>query len=319
MSIRNIAIIGLGGVGGYFGFKINQANKSNQITFIARGETYEAIKERGLKLLSPEHNESVTNPDVLLNQISKLKQPDLVLLCVKEYDLDKACSQLLKVITPETIILPMMNGANIYERMRNIISVNVILPSCVYVASHIKEKGLVEHKGKPGKLIFGKDPQNIEEKVNWIIDLFSESGIDFSYKENSLSDIWEKFIFIASFGLVTARYNSSIGEVANNEFQKLRAAEIMMEIKELSTSKNIYLDKNIIDLTFKRAITFPFHTPTSLQLDIHSGKRENELPLFAGAIIEMGRDLGIKTPKTESIYNELINLLKNKKAAHNDI
>lgn len=310
MSAKNIAIIGLGGVGGYFGFKINQANKSNQVIFIARGKTYEAIKANGLTLLSPEHKESVTRPNMVLERISTLQNPDLVILCVKEYDLDKACKQLSEVITPKTVILPMMNGANIYERIRSIIPSNTILPSCVYVASHIKEKGIIAHNGKPGKLFLGKDPQNVDADVSWIKDLFSKSGIDLSFRESSLPDIWTKYIFIASFGLVTARYNSSIGEVASNEFQQTKATEIMMEIKEIALRKNIDLDEDIICLTFERAKTFPFQTPTSLQLDVHSGKNENELPLFAGAIIKMGQDLGVKTPKTASIYNEIIHIMK---------
>lgn len=309
MNTKNIAIIGLGGVGGYFGFKINLANKSNQIIFIARGKSYEAIKIKGLTLLSPEYNESVSKPDLVLERISDLQDPDLIILCVKEYDLDSVCKQLSEVILPKTIVLPMMNGADIYERIRNIIPSNPVLPSCVYVASHIKEAGVVEHTGKPGKVYIGKDPQNFDADVSWIEDLFLKSRIDLSFRENSFPDIWTKFIFIASFGLVTARYNSSIGEVVNNEFQRKRAAELMMEIKEIALRKNVDLSEEIIALTFEKAKLFPYKTPTSLQLDVHSGKTENELPLFAGAIIKMGQDLGVETPKTESIYNEILHIL----------
>jgi 2-dehydropantoate 2-reductase len=319
MSKKNVAIIGLGGVGGYFGFKINQTNKSNQIIFIVRGKTFETIKANGLTLLSPEHKESITSPNVVLERISHLRKPDLVILCVKEYDLDKACYELREVITEKTVLLPMMNGADIYERIRSIIPSNPILPSCVYVASHIKEKGIVEHTGKPGKLFLGKDPQNLDAEVSWIKDLLFESGIDFTFRENSLPDIWTKYIFIASFGLVTARYNSSIGEVVSNEFQKNKAIEIMTEIKEIALRKNIDLGEDVIQLTFERAKTFPFQTPTSLQLDVHSGKNENELPLFAGGIIKMGQELGIETPKTKMIYNEITHILKGSLASHNKV
>lgn len=317
MRTKNIAIIGLGGVGGYFGFKINQANKLNQIVFIARGKTYEIIIANGLTLLSPEHKEIITRPNVVLERISDLQKPDLVILCVKEYDLNKTCHELTEAITDETVILPMMNGADIYERIRSIIPLNSILPSCVYVASHIKEKGIVEHTGKPGKLYLGKDPQNFDADISWIKELLLNSGIDLTFRENSLPDIWTKYIFIASFGLVTARYNSSIGEVVGNENQKTKATEIMMEIKEIALKKNINLGEDIIPNTFERAKTFPFQTPTSLQLDVYSGKNENELPLFAGAIIKMGRELGIGTPKTELIYNEITHILKESLATPN--
>lgn len=308
MKNKHIVIIGLGGVGGYFGFKIcqsNEKNKLHQISFVARAKTYETIIENGLTLLSSEHKNSITKPDAIYQDISQIKNPDLVLICVKEYDLENVCKQLPKVIINRTILLPMMNGTDIYDRIRTIIPSNTILPSCVYVASHIKEKGIVEHKGKAGKLIFGKDPEPIFENVDWVVNLIENSTISFEFKENSLIDIWTKFIFIASFGLVTAKYNSSIGAVCSNELQKQEAIKIMEEIKLIADKQGISLQDNIIQKTFEKAATFPAKTPTSLQLDVNSGKKNNELELFAGAIIKYGKEMNINTSLTKSVYQEI--------------
>ncbi len=308
MEKKNIAIIGLGGVGGYFGFKINQFNEIEnrfEIIFVARSQTYDIVKEKGLTLLSPEHPNSNTRPDQIVQNISEIENSDLVLICVKEYDLENVCTQLKQIISPKTILLPLMNGVDIYDRIRKIIPDNTILPACVYVASHIKEKGIVEHKGKAGKLIFGKDPANIPEDVEWIVQLIKDSGIDFDFKENSFADIWTKFFFVASFGLVTAKYNSSIGTVCNDPAQKQEATQIMMEVKMISDKKQIDLPSDMIEKTFEKAATFPSETPTSLQLDINIKKQNNELDLFAGAIIQYGKKLGIETPFTQKIYSEL--------------
>ncbi|MDN3693720.1 2-dehydropantoate 2-reductase [Chryseobacterium tructae] len=256
-------------------------------------------------LLSQEHPNDRTHPNAIEQNISDIKNPDLVLICVKEYDLENVCRQLKEVITKDTILLPMMNGADIYDRIRNIIPEHVILPTCIYVASHIKERGIVEHKGKTGKMILGKDPEHFSSDVAWVVDLLKESKIDFDFKDNSLTDIWTKFIFIASFGLVTAKHNSSIGTVCTDEKQKHEATEIMKEIKQIADKKEIYLVEDIIAKTFEKASTFPFQTPTSLQLDIHSGKKENELELFAGAVLKYGKDLQVDTPFTQKIYNEI--------------
>ena len=308
MNKKQITIVGLGGVGGYFGFKINQFNeKDNEfsVSFVARNETYTIVKENGLTLLSPEHTESITKPTAVYQTISEINNPDLILICVKEYDLENVCKQLQHVITENTILFPLMNGADIYDRIRKIIPNNTILPSCVYVASHIKAKGVVEHKGKAGKIIIGKDPNHPSENVDWIINLLQNSKIDFDFKDNSFADIWTKFIFIASFGLVTAKHNSSIGTVCTDEIQKQEATNIMLELKSIADKKGIILDDNIIQNTFDKAITFPFNTPTSLQLDINSKKENNELELFAGAIINYGKEVNIETPFTEKIYSEL--------------
>ncbi|WP_426478213.1 ketopantoate reductase family protein [Chryseobacterium sp. CBSDS_008] len=308
MNKKHIVVVGLGGVGGYFGFKINQTNETSgkyTVTFVARGETYGKVKENGLTLLSPEHSNTQTHPDAIVQNIRDIQNPDLVLICVKEYDLENVCKQLLSVINKDTILLPMMNGADIYDRIRKIIPGHTVLPTCIYVASHIKEKGIVEHKGKAGKMIVGRDPKHFSVPLEWITDLLSQSKIDFDFKDNSLTDIWTKFIFIASFGLVTAKHNSSIGTVCTNEQQKKEAAEIMKEIKQIADKKGIYLQEDIISATFEKASTFPFETPTSLQLDIHSGKKDNELELFAGAVLKYGAELGIETPFTQKIYTEI--------------
>lgn len=308
MEKKNIVVIGLGGVGGYFGFKINQLNeKENQFhtTFVARNKTYDVVLQNGLTLLSPEHSKNITKPDEVVQSISEIANANLVLICVKEYDLENVCKQLKQVINPKTILLPLMNGVDIYDRVKKIIPENTILPACVYVASHIKEKGIVEHKGKAGKLIFGKDPANASENVDWIIQLMTNSGIDFDFKDNSFADIWTKFIFVASFGLVSAKYNSSIGTVCKNSIQKQEATAIMKEVKVIAEKKGINLPSEIIEKTFEKASTFPPETPTSLQLDINVKKQNNELELFAGAIIHYGKELGIETLSTQKIYQEI--------------
>lgn len=308
MSKKHIVVLGQGGVGGYFGFKINQANETSKkykVSFVARGKTYNRIKENGLILLSPEHPVDHTYPDALEQNILDVKDPDLVLICVKEYDLENICQQLKGIISNETVLLPMMNGADIYERIRKIIPGNIILPTCLYVASHIKEKGIVEHKGKAGKLIVGRDPEHFSVDVDWIVDVLKESKIDFDFKHNSITDIWTKYIFIASFGLVTAKHNSSIGTVCTDEMQRTEALEIMKEIKMIADRKNIVLGEDIIEKTFEKAATFPFETPTSLQLDINSGKENTELELLGGAVLRFGKELAIATPFTYKIYNEI--------------
>lgn len=308
MNSKKITLIGLGGVGGYFGFKIAEHIKNNpnyEITFVARNETYEIVKNNGLTLLSSEHNQSVVIPNKIIENFEDIEKSDLIVICVKEYDLEKVCQSIMDKITENTVVIALMNGADIYERVRRIIKNGTFLPSCVYVASHIKEKGIVEHKGNTGKIIIGKDPENQDADVEWIIDLFKNSGADITFKQSSFEDIWTKFFFIASFGLVSARYNKSIGQVCEESVLKARATKIMEEIQAITSKIKIDLPADIISKTFEKALTFPYATPTSLQLDINSGKPNNELELFAGAILNYGKKLDIKTEETLKIHEEI--------------
>lgn len=313
MSKKHIVVIGLGGVGGYFGFKINKFNEGSQmfhITFVARNQTFHAIKERGLVLNSVEMGEVITKPDSVIENISYIINPDLILICVKAYDLEKVCKQLQNVITPRTILLPLMNGADIYERIRKVLPKHTILPSCVYISAHIKGKGIIAHKSMPGKIIFGKDNANPNTPIDWIIELLQKSQIDFDLQENPQKAIWTKFLFIASFGLVTTKHNSSFGTVCSDPIQKQEAANIMNEIKAIAHAKGIVLDESVKDNTFKIASSFPFETPSSIQLDIHGKKGVSELDVLGGTILRLGKELAIDTPCTKAIFNEITQLIE---------
>lgn len=308
MKSKKIVVIGPGGVGGYFGFKIAQKyenDKDVDVTFIARQETFRIIKENGLTLLSPEHSIPIAKPDHILENISEIKDADLILICVKEYDLERVCKELKDKINDKTVLLPLMNGVDIYDRIRKVISNGIVFPSCVYIASHIKEKGVIEHKGNSGKIIIGKDPLHNSYEPKWMVDLLTDCRIDVIYKDNSFSAIWIKFFFIASFGLVSARYNKSIGQINEEAELKERVTAIMREIEEIASKKAIDLPDNIVELTFQKAGTFPYNTQTSLQLDVQSKKADNELELFAGAIINYGKQLNTPVNETEKIYNEI--------------
>lgn len=308
MRTKQLAIIGLGGVGGYFGFKLAQKYASCNaviVSFVARVQTYDILKEKGLTLISAEHENPVVHPHQICSQVEELPATDIFVICVKEYDLENICRQLKSRIKEDTVILPLMNGVDIYERIRKVIPNGIVLPSCVYVASHIKEKGIVEHKGNPGKIIMGKDPENPQYDALEIAELFQNAGIDLSYKEDSFPDIWTKYFFIASFGLVTARYNKSIGQVIEEPLLQERATLIMEEIEAIAKRKEISIPQDIIEKTFQKAGSFPYQTPTSLQLDIQSGKADTELELFAGAIMDYGNSLEIPVRATQQIYQEI--------------
>jgi 2-dehydropantoate 2-reductase len=317
MNTTEIAVVGLGGVGGYFGFKLAQhyAGTPVAVTYVARGAKHDVVKERGLTLLSPEHPISTVRPARLVEEVVQLPEARVILLCVKEYDLEAVCQALKPIMRPEVVVLPLMNGVDIYERIRRVLSTGIVLPACVYVASHLQQKGVVEHKGNSGRIILGNDPEHPQFAPEWIVDLLAAAGIHVAYQADAFPAIWTKFMFIASFGLVSARYNQPIGQIAADPLLHERARRIMQEIVAIAHRKGYGLPSDIIEQTFQKARTFPFHTPTSLQLDVHSGRPRTELALFAGAIVAYGNALDIPTEETSRIQAEILELLAQKSPA----
>lgn len=305
--MKKVVLIGLGGVGGYFGYKLLDAKSGNeiQINFVARGDTYKVVKERGLTLLSPETNAAPLYVENIYEEVGSAPAADMYILCVKEYDLEDLCRQLKDLISEKTVLLPLMNGVDIYERIRSVIDKGTVLFSCVYVASHIKALGIIEQKGQQGKIFIGKDPKYTTPFPSWMTHLFESSGINASFMDDASPAIWTKFLFIASFGLVTGCHNVSIGTVLQQNKLKQQAATIMEEILRIAEKKGIHLPNNAIEETFKRAATFPAETKTSLQLDIHQQKPKNELALFAGAIINYAKEMKVEAKATEKVYREL--------------
>ncbi len=310
MSSLNVGVIGVGGVGGYFGGKLAHAFSSNpdssvNIFFLALGKHLEAIKQNGLVLNSPEFGSITCKPRLAAEKISDLPEINVFLICVKGYDLMSIATSIKDQIKQNTVILAPLNGADIEERLRNKIKTGIILPACVYLSARIEEPGVVVHIGKPGKMIFGKDRYHLDYVPHEIFRIFEKSSIDYEWKDDVNPAIWEKYLFIASFGLISARYNRTLGQILEEPSLKEEVIGIMNEIYSIVLKKNIRLPDGIVDLSLKKAAMFPRDTQTSLQRDIQQKKGKNELELFGGAIIDLGKKLGISTPTTEKIYQEL--------------
>ena len=309
MNKLNICVIGLGGVGGYFGGKLARTFSSNSdpsanVFFVARGRHLKAIRENGLILKSPEFGTITCSPTLATERISDLPPIDFFLIAVKGYDLMEASISMKDHVRKDTIILAPLNGADIQERLRNTVHAGIILPSCVYISSYIEEPGVVR-TGKPGKIIFGSDPAYPDDIPHELFKLFQRSSIDYEWKEDANPAIWEKYIFIASFSLVSAFYNRTLGEILEKPPLKKEVIAIMNEIKSIALKKKIQLPDGIVDLSFKKATLFPPDTQTSLQRDLSQKKERNELDLFGGTILYLGKEMGIPTPTTREIYREL--------------
>ncbi len=310
MKKLNIGVIGVGGVGGYFGGKLVHRFSAKpdalaNIFFAARGQHLEAIKKDGLIVKSPEFGSITCRPLLATDRINDLPEIDIFLVCVKGYDLINVATLIKDRIRENTVIIAPLNGADIRERLRNEIQKGVILPSCVYLSSFVERPGVIVHIGAPGRIVFGRDPDHPDATPHEIFRILKESSIPHEWRDDANPAIWGKYIFIASFGLISARYNRTLGEILEEPSLKEEVLGIMNEIHSIALKKKIGLPDGIADLSLKKAAMFPRETQTSLQRDIHQKKGKSELELFGGTIVDLGKRLGVPTPTTAKIYREL--------------
>lgn len=302
----NTAVIGIGGVGGCFGGLLCQVLQSRddlKIFFVARGRHLYEIQKNGL-LLETKEGEMVCKPSSAIDTLADLPELDFCMLCVKSYDLDSVLLQLHDKISAKSTILPLLNGVDIHERIRHRIKTGVVYPSCVYISAYVKRDGKVTQQSKSGTIIFGKETHS-DKADERIFDLFTHANIKYRWLDNPFSEIWSKFIFIASFSLVTANFNKTIGDVLASKDLSSAVKNIMREIENIARKKSIALPENITETAFDKGRQFPPETKTSFQRDYENMDKPDEREVFGGAIVSMAQQLGIEANTTREIYQSL--------------
>jgi 2-dehydropantoate 2-reductase len=308
-AIKRTCIFGTGGVGGYYGGKIaeainREAIPGHEIYFIARGEHLQAIKSQGITVKTPGRTYSGI-PTLATDNIYEIPTPDLILLCVKCYDLDTALKAIKDNIHDQTVILPLLNGIDIYERIRRIIKNGMVLPACVYLGTRIERPGIIDQNGGNGIILTGPDPLLPQYSGDNVRACLKSKGIDLTWNDDPRPALWEKYLFIAAFGLVSAFMEKSLGELMESDELRAMVRSIMAEILAIAEKKVVKLPVDILETSLNKAFNFPYEARTSYQRDIESKRRLNEGDLYGGTIIREGASLGIPTPVTESIYRKI--------------
>jgi 2-dehydropantoate 2-reductase len=300
----DICVYGTGGVGGYFGAKLIAAdNPETRISFISRNQGLAAIRKDGLILNASDGRQFTTRPFTVTDDIREAPAPDFILLCVKEYDLNNAIEAVARVADINTVVMPLLNGIDIYNRVRAGLPRGIVLPSTVTISVHLDAPGVVSHNSGLGIIKTGPDPTRPEYIPKAILEVFKTGNLNVEWHTDPFPAIWEKYIFIAPFGLITSAYDKTIGEVVSDPELKDQVNGIMREIKAIAAKTGVTLPEDILETTMDKARAFPFDTKTSLQRDVENSQKKNELALFGGSIIRMGKETGTKTPVTERVFS----------------
>jgi 2-dehydropantoate 2-reductase len=303
-----ICFFGLGGVGGYFGTLFTKKFiHDHDIFFVARGRHKEAICKSGLTLKKSGGEEIINvTPTRCVENTSNLPICDIIVLSVKSYDLPDAVIELSRIVDNKTVVIPLLNGVDIYDRIRQHLSKGIVLPSCVYVGTHIESPGIVFQKGGNCRILTGKDPQNPDIFPRDLLELFKSADIAISWEKNVEISIWTKFMFIAGYGLVAALYEKTLGQIMDSNEMSQQVIGIMKEIYITAIALGIQLESKVVDDSYNKARQFPYETKTSFQRDIELKGKINEGDLFGGAIIRYGNSLAIATPITNDVYTQLM-------------
>jgi len=296
-----IAIIGSGGIGGYFGARLVQAG--HEVTFLARGQHLKIMKEKGLHIKSILGDFSIKNLKVV-NKISEINQPDLIVLCVKAWQIKDIVRELKEILHAETIVLPLQNGVVTAHELSEVIDRKHILGGFARIISKIEAPGIINHMGAEPTVVFGELDKSKSERVKQLFELFQVEGINTVMSKDIEADIWKKFIFICVGGLMAVTH-TTCGELRELEETRTLMIEMLTEIFMLSKKIGILLDNDIVEKTVSFFDTLPFDSTFSLSRDIWEGK-PSEIEYQNGTVVHLAEKYGVHVPINRFIYYSIL-------------
>ena len=216
-----------------------------------------------------------------------------------------ALLELRQAIGDNTILLPLLNGVDIYPRVRAQIERGIVLQACVYVGTHIDRPGHVVQAGGACKILFGPDPQRPDFDPREVIQLFDQAGIQSEWTTHIQTEIWQKYIFICSFGLVSAASGKSLGEILTSDRLGKDVETVMEEVLSLAKAIGVLLPAEITASSLQKARGFPYAARTSFQRDFERPGKKDERDLFVGTVTRMADELDIAVPKIRELADDL--------------
>ena len=297
-----IAAMAAGAVGGYFGARLAAAG--HDVFFIARGSNLAAIKANGLKI------ESV-HGDLHLPKVNVTDDPrevgpvDIVLFAVKLWDTETAAGLAKPMVGESTRVITLQNGVDSVERIAPILGEDRAIGGVTYIATVIAAPGVIKHSSTFAKMVFGRSDKKPDAMLDRFVAAGKEAKHDLEISPDIQRERWQKFVFLTAMSGATATFRSSIGPIVADPELRDFYRQLMEETYAVGRASGVAIDHGIIDE--RMAQTMNVVEPgmkASMAHDLERGNRL-ELDWLAGKVRALGRELGIPTPASDTVYRVL--------------
>jgi 2-dehydropantoate 2-reductase len=286
-----VAIVGSGGVGGYFGGRLAAAGAD--VTFIARGAHLQALRTHGLRLESPKGDLHLPHVSAA-EDASTLGPADVVLFAVKLYDTESATRLLPPLIGADTVVVPLQNGVDGVETIAREVGRPHVAGGVAYVAAVVSEPGVIRHTTMD-HLLFGELDGARSPRLERLLEACRAAGFQATLSDHIEVDIWSKFVRLSVLSGMTSITRSPIGPLRDDPdlFAMIQAA--VLEGMAVARKKGIALPAGVFDEIVTMMQGLPPQAKSSMLEDLERGKRL-ELPWLSGAVVRLGNEVGVETP-----------------------
>ncbi len=298
-----IAIIGTGGVGGFFGAKLFASG--HNVHFLARGGHLAAMQRAGLLVHSPDGDTHVP-ADRINGDLSSVEDADVILFCVKSYDTVDAARCMAPALSRETLVIPLQNGVESEQTLQRLIPTGIVYSGVAYVYSTVTAPGVITEIGRPRKIQFGPlSGGTTSVRAAAVAQALSRAGFDAEFSTDIRPALWKKFIFIAAVGGLTAVTRLTLGEILAVPRTAALLAAAMRETEAVARASGVLLETDHVDMVFERLAGFANETRSSLYHDL-THEKPLEIEALSGAVVRYGTQLGIATPTHDFLYASLL-------------
>lgn len=302
---KKIAVIGIGGVGGYVAGMLAKAYP--HVTMVARGARGESIRENGLVLHSDYKGEIVAKPERVV-PVREMGQQDYIFICVKNYSLEDVCENIRDMVTDDTVIIPVMNGVDPGEKIRSLIGRGTVVDSLIYTVAFANADFSISQQDTFTWLCIGikNADQGQQEKVTQVAEILKGADIDYKDDGDIEVEIWRKYILNCAFNVMTAFYDNTIGELRRDTVKAQQYETLVWEAASVGRAKGVALtDEHIQEVIHKFRHVHADNATSSLQRDFQICKKQTELETFSGYIVQEAKRLGVSIPISEEMYQGL--------------
>lgn len=302
---KKIAVIGIGGVGGYVAGMLAKAYP--HVTMVARGARGESIRENGLVLHSDYKGEIVAKPERVAS-VQEMGQQDYIFICVKNYSLEDVCENIRDMVTDDTVIIPVMNGVDPGEKIRSLIGRGMVVDSLIYTVAFANADFSISQQDTFTWLCIGikNADQGQQEKVTQVAEILKGADIDYKDDGDIEVEIWRKYILNCAFNVMTAFYDNTIGELRRDPVKAQQYETLVWEAASVGRAKGVALtDEHIQEVIHKFRHVHADNATSSLQRDFQICKKQTELETFSGYIVQEAKRLGVSIPLSEEMYQGL--------------
>ncbi|HEY5508547.1 MAG TPA: 2-dehydropantoate 2-reductase [Paludibacter sp.] len=306
-----IVIVGLGGVGGYYGGMLAKQYADNhdiEIYFVARGAHLRKVQQKGLTLITEKGTFQV-HPALATDDVTEIGTADYIIMTPKSYDLDATVAQIKSIVGTNTVILPLLNGIDNSDRIRTLLPGTEVWQGCCYIVARLNEPGVVESSGGVHRFNFGYEYKQSNERLIGFETLLKEAGIDATFHEKIMHVIWTKFFFISSTASLTSYFDVSFGALLTDETRKATLVSVLEELLLVANAEGAEIEHTVIDKVIHQLEKLPFETTASMHSDFKAGKN-TEVQGLTGSVIQLAKKHTIATPTYEKVYAELISRMK---------